>query len=260
MRKLKKRKYSKGPLPFKLVLVITLVLFIGLNLLAVLIVDKNIEPVLMNIAETRARQISTQAINAAISNEVIENIDINELIVKHEDGEDAGYSFNPKIYNRVIAEATLEIQKYLDDLENGKLDKFDAFQNDTNVDFAASEKEKGIIYNIPLGMATDITIFSNLGPKIPFQFEFLGDVVSNLETKVMETGINNTFLEVYVIVNFKINIIVPLTEKSLEVTNKVKIGDLFLQGKVPQYYNGNNSKNSDVNPVIPLQPENSNSD
>jgi sporulation protein YunB len=254
MPKTRRRKYYKGPLPFKTVLLLTLTLFITLNIIGILIVNKNIEPVLMSIAETRARQFSAQAINAAISSKVTENIDINELIVKHEDGEDVSYSFNPKVYNRVISETTMTIQEYLDYLEKGELYKLETFKNDDNIDFTASEKEKGIIYRIPLGMATDITLFSNLGPKVPFRFEFLGDVVSNVETKVKETGINNTFLEVYVIVNFQINIIVPLTEKTIDITNSVKIGDLFLRGRVPQYYNGNGKQNSDFNPVIPLHP------
>ncbi|MDQ0271064.1 sporulation protein YunB [Cytobacillus purgationiresistens] len=250
MKRRRIRRPLKGPLPFKYVMLITFIVFTLLTLSGVLIINKNIEPVLIDIAETRARQFSAQAINDAIAKEISENIDVRELIIKHGEGEETSYSTNPQIYNRVISETTLRVQEYLNLVEKGDLEELEAFKNDEFIDFDASRSEGGIIYAIPLGMATKITLFSNFGPKVPIRFEFLGDVVSNVETKVIETGINNTFIEIYVKINVQMKVIIPLMERNIEVSNSVKIGDLLLPGKVPQYYNGGGKGQSEVNPII----------
>ena len=82
------------------------------------------------------------------------------------------------------------------------------------------------------------------------RFEILGDVISNVETKVIETGINNTVIEVYVNVSVKMNIIIPLVEQPMEINNSVKIGDLVIPGKVPMYYHESGSGGGGIAPVI----------
>ncbi|MEH7121663.1 sporulation protein YunB [Bacillus sp. JJ1773] len=238
---------KKGPLPFKYVFLITFVIFILITIFSVIIINKKLEPTLIGIAETRARQFAVQAINDAIAKKATESIDINELIVKHENAGDASYSFNPQ-YNKVISELTIRVQEYLDLVEAGDLEQLENFKNDINIDKEKTKSSKGIVYHIPLGMATQMTLLSNLGPEIPVRLEILGDVTSDLETKIVETGINNTYLEVYINVRVHMNVIIPLIEEPIEVSNQIKIGDWFHPGKVPQYYNGGGT--GSPNPVI----------
>ncbi|MEW9109394.1 sporulation protein YunB [Cytobacillus gottheilii] len=246
----KRKGLFKGPLPAKHVFFISLILFVLLTFFGLLMIDEQIEPVLMDIAETRAKQFSAQAINDAITKELSETIDVNELIVRHGDGENAPYSFNQQVVNKVMSDTNRMVQEYLDLVEQGELEQFEAFRNDSYIDYEASHKEKGIIYRIPLGMATKQTLFSNLGPKVPIKFELLGHSMSNVETKILETGINNTYLEVYVKVQVQMKVIIPLVERDIVMENSVKVGDLFYPGKVPQYFNGGSSGQGDVNPVI----------
>ncbi|MBY0123016.1 sporulation protein YunB [Bacillus sp. S/N-304-OC-R1] len=243
IRKRRKRwKIKKGPLPFKYVLLITFIIFTFLSIFSVVIINRNLEPALMSIAESRARQFAVQAINDAIAKKATESIDINELIIKHENAGEASYSFNPQ-YNKVISELTIRVQEYLDLVETGDMESMENFRNDLNIDKDKAKSTKGIVYHIPLGMATKMTLLSNFGPKIPVRLEILGDVTSDLETKIVETGINNTYLEVYINVRVQMNVIIPLIEKPIEVSNQIKIGDWFHPGKVPQYYNGKGSEN-----------------
>ena len=134
-------------------------------------------------------------------------------------------------------------------MKEGELENLQAFKNDTNIDYEKSEQEKGVIYNIPLGMATNVVLLSNMGPKVPVRFEILGDVTSQVEMTTKETGINNTILEIFVNLKVNLKVIIPSVEKDITVKNHVKIGDLILRGKVPQYYNGG-AKQSDVNPMV----------
>lgn len=241
-RRKKWRWILKGPLPFRYVLLITFIIFNILTISSLIIINKKLEPTLMSIAENRARQFAAQAINDAIAKEISENIDINELIVKHENAGEPSYSFNPQVYNKVISEASIRVQKYLDLVEAGELEQLDNFKNDININKEDSKNSNGIVYHIPLGMATNMTLLSNLGPEIPVRLQILGDVTSDVETKIVESGINNTYLEIYINVKVQMNVIIPLKEEPVEISNLVRIGDLFHPGKIPQYYNGPGSE------------------
>ncbi|MDX5476293.1 MAG: sporulation protein YunB [Bacillaceae bacterium] len=234
MQKLRRR--SRGPLPLKYVFLITFVFFNIFTVISLLVINKGIEPFLMSIAETKARQIAAQAINDAVSKKITDNINVNELFVKI-DGQNA-YIVNSQVVNRVLSETTLRVQRYLDLVESGDLQELESFKNDINIDYEQSKKQNGIVYSIPLGMSTGITLFSNLGPKIPVRFEILGDVVSQVETDIVERGINNTYLEVNVNVTVQMNVIIPLLQNQIEISNPVKIGDLLVMGDVPQFYHG----------------------
>jgi sporulation protein YunB len=243
-----RRMRRRGPLPLRYVVLITFITFVLVTFQSLSLINKHIEPSLIKIAETKAREIASQAVNNAISQNVSENIEIDQLIIVHNNGNEIGYSFNPRVYNHVISEATTRVQNYLNLLESGDIAELEAaFQE---ADISESNGKDGIIYEIPLGMATNNTLFSNLGPKVPVRFEILGDVTANIETKYSEIGINNTFLELYVKTEVQMSVIIPLIEREVKVTNSVKIGDLFLQGKVPQYYNGSDKGGNDVNPIV----------
>ena len=43
---------------------------------------------------------------------------------------------------------------------------------------------------VPLGRVTDNALLGNLGPSVPIEFLVIGDVESDIKTKVVEFGIN----------------------------------------------------------------------
>lgn len=236
-RKIRRR----GALPFKYVLLLSFIFFLLSTAIGLWIVNKNITPSIMAVANTRARQFASDAITEAISIKIADNVDINQLIVTHNTNGDVSYSFNPKIYNRVIAESTKSVEQYLNDVESGNLSKLSTFKS-TYSDLYKNGGN-GVIYKIPLGAATNIALFADMGPKIPVRYEILGDVTSDIKTEVKNTGINNTFLEINLVINVKMNVIIPYLTKETDLTKVIKIGDLFIQGNVPQYFNqsGNNN-------------------
>ncbi|WP_053365219.1 sporulation protein YunB [Bacillus sp. FJAT-27245] len=247
MRKIKRSYRRRGPLPLRYVLLISLVAFVFVTYQSLTIINKQIEPRLIKIAETKAREFASQAVNKAISQYVLDNIEVKEIIVVHNNSGEIGYSFNQRVYTQVISDITTRIQQYLNLLESGKIEELEAFKEFNASD---SKKHQGLIYEIPIGMATNNSLFSNLGPKVPVRFEILGDVTANIETKIRETGINNTYLEIYAKTHVQMSVIIPLIKKEINVSNSILIGDLFLPGKVPQYYNGGGRGGSDVNPIV----------
>ena len=87
---------------------------------------------------------------------------------------------------------------------------------------------------------------SNIGPKIPIKLNLIGDVISNIETKVTNYGINNALLEigVYVEVSSKINL--PFISKTVKVSNVIPISMKVIEGKVPQMYLNGYTTNSNL--------------
>lgn len=249
MAKYRRFKFARGPLPTRYVILITFLFFIISTVFSGWVINKKIEPHLIEIAEAKTREFAVEAINDAIEKKISQNVDIRKLIVTHQAGDQIGYSFDPKIYNHVASETTLRVQEYLEAIKEGELETLQTFKNDEFIDYESSVKEKGVIYKIPLGMSTDAVLLANLGPKVPVRFEIIGDVTSEVETTTKETGINNTILEIFVNIKVNLHVIIPSVEKEITVENHVKIGDLILPGKVPTYYNGG-GKQSDVNPMV----------
>ncbi|KIL50865.1 hypothetical protein KR50_07460 [Jeotgalibacillus campisalis] len=204
---------------------ISFVLFIISTLCSVWLIDKRIEPSIMNIAETKTHDIAIQAINEAVSEEMTNELDIKDLVIFQETGEGTAYSFNPVLYNRLDNEASNRVQEFLN---NGYKAKEAEAKN--------IKLEDDIIYYMPLGMTTDNLLLSTLGPKIPIQFETIGNVTTTIETTLKESGINNTYLEIFLEVDVEMKVIIPSMSKTMEVKNLIKLGDLFLKGDVPEYY------------------------
>ncbi|WP_269746055.1 sporulation protein YunB [Jeotgalibacillus campisalis] len=216
---------KKGTLSLRASFMISFVLFIISTLCSVWLIDKRIEPSIMNIAETKTHDIAIQAINEAVSEEMTNELDIKDLVIFQETGEGTAYSFNPVLYNRLDNEASNRVQEFLN---NGYKAKEAEAKN--------IKLEDDIIYYMPLGMTTDNLLLSTLGPKIPIQFETIGNVTTTIETTLKESGINNTYLEIFLEVDVEMKVIIPSMSKTMEVKNLIKLGDLFLKGDVPEYY------------------------
>jgi len=77
-----------------------------------------------------------------------------------------------------------------------------------------------------------------LGPAVPIEFLVIGDVESDIKTKVVEFGINGGVIEVSMEVVINIEVIVPFSAEKTVVTRNIPIGMGVFRGDVPQFYNG----------------------
>ena len=106
--------------------------------------------------------------------------------------------------------------------------------------------KKGIIFEIPSGLVFENTFFSNLGPTIPIKLNLVGDIISEVTTKVTNYGINNALIEVRICIKLTEQVILPLATNRIEIESSVPVALKLIQGTVPNYYlNGiSNSSNS----------------
>lgn len=109
---------------------------------------------------------------------------------------------------------------------------------------------KGVVLNIPVGMASNSMFLNNLGPKIPVKVSVVGNVLTNIKTKITNYGLNNALAEVYVTLDITEQVIVPMTYDKLKTNYELLISTFFINGKVPSFYGSTyetSSKIYDVN-------------
>lgn len=241
MHKFRGRFPRRGPLPFRYVFLLTFVFFSFSTATGLWMVNKGLKPTLLSYAESQTRKIATLVISNAINKKIANEMNI-ENIIESVPNQDGMSKLNAEIVNRVKAETTHLVQKNLKEAESGNLSELELL---TDVEFEKANKddEDGIVYYVPLGQATNNALLGNLGPKIPIKFTPIGDVRSNVKTKIKDFGINNAYVQVYVHLTVNVQIIIPFATKVTTISENIPVGMFIMKGNVPQYYNNGGGSN-----------------
>ncbi|WP_257008401.1 sporulation protein YunB [Bacillus sp. FJAT-45350] len=225
---------KKGPLPFRYVLLISFAIFIVLTLQGLWLVESGIRPTLLEIANLETQKIATSAINHAVST-TIRDVDMNQLINIEKDnfGKISSIGFDANVYNQVVTNAVSNAQYYLKLMEDGELHKLEMFDEE---EIPEDTDVPGVIHNIPLGLATNNALLSQLGPLIPVKFTTIGDVDVELNEETKPIGINNTWIRVSMDLEVQSQVIIPFATRTDKVKTTVPVGMVFVPGEVPDFY------------------------
>ncbi|QHS23140.1 sporulation protein YunB [Virgibacillus sp. MSP4-1] len=234
-----------GPPRVGQVFILTLFVFFATVFLTLWLIDEGIEPTLMNIAETKTRQVAREAINEAVDKRTADELE-NENMIEYrtdDEGNIVGAGWNSELVNEVHRNTTIRVQNYLKKIENGEITPEQSLDIE-----AQQESESGVnteninehpaIAEIPLGQATNNTILANLGPRIPVHFQLLGDVQSDIVDESEPLGINGAILSLYVELRVSVRIVVPFSTDTAKVTQKVLVDRRVIHGDVPEFYGG----------------------
>ena len=241
--KLKKKLFSNHKVSILnriIIIVICLVIFV---ILTFRFINKRVSPILMDYAESYIKKVTNLIINKAISKQLSEELNIDDLFMMTKDGNDyiRTIDFNPSLVNKALTIITNNIQLNLKYLEEGRIDSIDL---PDNVEIERNNQKKGILYEIPSGIVFGNALLANLGPKIPVKLSLIGDIVSNVNAKVTNYGINNALIEVSVFVSVEEMVLLPITSKKIKVESSVPVAMKLVQGIVPNYYFNGMDKNS----------------
>src|SRR5690625_470244 len=124
----------------------------------------------------------------------------------------------------------------LDDPEVPPLDASDGVED--------LPKRDPTVVEIPIGQVTGNTILANLGPKIPVHFEIVGNLKSDVVHEVKEFGVNAALIEIYIPVEVSIQIVIPFSTTTAEVSTRVFIDSRVIMGDVPEFYSDGESGTS----------------
>ncbi|MFY4775552.1 sporulation protein YunB [Metabacillus sp. RGM 3146] len=232
-----RRLKRKGPLPFRYVLLLSFVLFLFSTAAGIYIINKEISPTLIRIAEIETKRIASLVINNAIQDEMEKNVDTKNLIVMKRDksGKVTDTSFDSQYVVKMMTGITGNIQKYLREAEKGNMA---ALENKKINDLEYTSKSDGIISYIPIGQATNNALLGGLGPMVPVRFFVKGDVFPDVKTNVKQYGINNALFEISISVKVDVEVVIPFATKAFTVTTNVPVILKAVQGDVPEYFNG----------------------
>lgn len=232
-----------APPPPGQIFVITFVFFLVSTFLSLWIINKGIEPKIMEIAEAKTDQFAKDAIVEAVNKKIGEGM--NEDIIIIDENEKNGYirsvNWNTAYITRVHHQTHYRVQQYLRRLEEGKTveprESLDIDVDEENGTTRQEMLEKPQVARIPLGEVTNNVLLSNLGPEIPVHFRTIGDVESRVIARVEHHPINNTMYQLYLEVKVNLRIVLPFSTDTTHVETEILIAQNTVHGEVPQFYN-----------------------
>ncbi len=208
--------------------VIILIIILIMAILLVNLIDKRINPVIMDYSVIEMKRVATVIINRSITAEVLDNKLMEDLfIVSKDDSEIMTITLDNRIINQITTRISDACEDNLRKVEEGK---FKEIKRDFNI----GEE----YFLVPTGIIFKNALLSNLGPKVPINLKMIGNVTSSIKTDVKEYGINNSLITVSVEIKVELMVILPLSSDYVSITNFVPIAVKMIQGKVPHIYGG----------------------
>ena len=226
--KLKKRKSYLSK-------ILVILLFPFLLMIAFFIIlqrpIKYVSDFFLNYALMEAeKQIST-IINESSSTEEFKKISYDELyyVTRNSNNEIEMIDYNIASVNEFLDVITFKIQDKLKEKENKK------------------------ILDIPFGIIMNNPFFNNLGPNIPVKLKFVSSVLTSVNTKLTDYGINNSLVEICVDIEVRAVVILPIVSKEIVVTNQVPVSYKVITGQIPDFYGINGISKSSNMYQLPLE-------
>lgn len=229
----------------KIIIIILTIFFSSfLGFLTIPIFKRQINPNLKKYVETETKHFITNLIQ-----EIVDDVSENKLdddkifsISRNSYDEIEIIDFNTKEVNDILEEITNEIEKQLSLLENGEVDKLNISKNFKGNNFI--KLKKGVLFELGDDFLSERILFSNNDTKIPLRLSFVGNVYTSISTNIKNYGLNSAYMEVKVKVEVKENVVLPTFSDEFVIKEEFPIAIKIIQGKIPNYYNGEFESNS----------------
>ena len=200
--------------------------------------NKVLSPQLITYAEKEVKYITNLVINNSIRNYHYQGNTNNYLIIeKNNQNEITLITYNTELINNTTTKITETLEKDLKYLTNSNFKELN-LKIDTIPNYYYDKINDGIILTIPIGMATNNKLLSNIGPKIPIKLKLVGEISTNIKSKVKEYGLNNALIELYIETKSTISIQMPFISKEITIKNNIPLTMQIIQGNIPEYYLG----------------------
>jgi len=174
------------------------------------ILDRNVMPTVMAVADAEIRAKATEIVNRAITNEYSKQFNYDQVIRvdKDSEGNIVMLKADTLKMNKIACDVALESQKELTKLG-----------------------EIGI--KVPIGYVTRNNILSYYGPSITIKMQPIGNVETKYSSEFESAGINQTRHKIYVKVKTTVRVMIPLKNNDIEVANEIPIAETIIVGKTP---------------------------
>lgn len=209
-----KRGLKRGVFAIPWLFIFLLLLLMG-GIYCFTVIDRNLKPTIMQIADARAHIVATEAINKALYEKVLYNTDYEDLVTIHKDTEQkvTVMQANTLKISRIVSEANMAIKDTLKNLQDED-------------------------FYIPLGQALGSPLLANYGPQIRVGIVPVGTVNVGFDDRFQEAGINQVRHILYLDIETTVKIVVPLLKEDIVVKHQIPIAETIIIGDVPNTYLG----------------------
>ena len=228
MRKLKIRKNYK----ISKILLGVLFLVFFLTFILFKIYSDNISPKIIEIANLKLKRFTESFLSNNIGYDILNSDVIDDILVvnKNSDGEILYVDYDLDQAYQALDVVTTTLNDLLIDLEDGLI------TNNTDSDIFSSKY--GLVMKLPLLGGANSAFLANLGPKIYFKINFVGSLLTNIKSKIVNYGMNNALVELYVTIKISEEIIAPFVNGEQLIEYDVLIASKVINGRVPEFYGG----------------------
>jgi len=210
----KRSGFKRGKRLTPRILIVTIILVLC-GLYFFYIIDRNLKPTIIQIAQSRAHIIATEAMNNALYEKVLSNTEYEDLMMIHKDAQQRVtiMQANTIKISRIVSEANLAIKETLKNLQ-------------------------GETFKIPLGQALGSPLLAHYGPDVNVKIIPVGTVNVGFVDRFQEAGINQVRHILYLNIETTVKIVVPLVTENVVVNNQIPIAETIIIGEVPNTYFG----------------------
>lgn len=241
-RRRRKKRYHINLKKWKTIFIICMILWgivVGLKFMY-----QSVFPVVMGYAKTQTINIATLVIKEGIGKSDLVSFKMDDVIKFQEkdDGTVSSILVNTPALNRLLVSTTQQIEEKLLLVETGDLSELglDAIYG--------GPYEDGVLINVPLAAAFNLSLFHDIGPKFPVTAKINGSAVTDIATEVRPYGINNALLEILLKVTVSMYVGLPFKSEEVTVTVSTPLVLKMITGDIPQYYYIGSSSASPLSP------------
>ena len=192
--------------PIILVIISMLLVFI----LSIFLYDKRIYPAVLQVAESSIKADTIECISKTSMELFDEEFNYDEMIIIDKDNEGNINMIRANTVKLNYLTSRLSIRC------NEELQKMG---------------EVGV--EVPLGWMTDNSAFYEFGPDINVKLDPIGNMKVSYESKFESAGINQTRHKIYLNVEARVRMKIPLNSKEQVVTCQIPVAETIIVGKTP---------------------------
>ena len=249
MKRVHLRSHKKMKISTKIS--ITIILILISTCLLINYSGKKFLPVIMNQAKIDCKKMAIVTIKNSLNDDVLKILDDDMYnVIQNKDGEIQTIDFNPVIVNKFLSSTTSIVSNNLKKIEKGEINDISFINSE---EYTIKNLKNGVISEIPMGIITNNVLLSNLGPKIPVKINLIGNVVSSVETKVRNYGINSALIEIYANIEVTEEVIIPFQTERIKITNNIPVAIKIINGSVPDYYSDGKLNSSSNILSLPIE-------
>lgn len=189
-------------------------IIIAISLLVVIIiVDIKIKSSILQLARSEAQLVETTAINRIVNENVVNDIEYQELVTVHKDGQGRIVMIQPNtiMLNQIMTKTVIEVAE-------------------------ASRQMRNESISIPAGQLLGPAFLAGYGPKLKVKIIPAGEVQVNVLNKFDQAGVNQTRHLIYFEINSNIKIAVPYLDETIRVSTVIPLAETIIVGEVPKTY------------------------